>query len=88
LVRRSPCCAVRMGQHQGAPRTARRESFKKPPAFIRQYDVPRLAALALANEHGSRIRVEIAGAKAGQLTIAATGMQRGQDKIAEIPLRG
>src|SRR3984893_14017306 len=77
-----------MGEHQGTPSPARRQCLKKTLSFIGEADMPRFAALALANEHGSGIRVEISGAHTAQLAIAATGMQRGQDKIAEIPLRG
>jgi hypothetical protein len=42
--------------------------------------MPRLAGLALADEDGSAVRVEVTGAKAGKLAIPASGKKRGLDE--------
>ena len=50
--------------------------------------MPGFAALALANEHGSGIQVEVACAQTTQLAVAAAGKQGRLDEIPEITLRG
>ena len=88
LVTSAPCLAVRMGEHQGIARTSSCQRFEKPPPFISDNNVAGLAALALPDKDRSRIRVEVANAKTGQLAISATREQGGLDEIPKIALRG
>jgi hypothetical protein len=76
-----------MSEHQGTPRAGCRQ-WLKALAFIGEDDMPGFAALALANEHGSGIQVEVARAQTAQLAIAAAGKERRLGEIPEIALRG
>src|ERR1700724_1503060 len=50
--------------------------------------MPSLPAFRLADKDRPGFWIEIAGAKAGQLAIAAAGEERRLDEIPKVPLRG
>lgn len=77
-----------MGEHQGVARSASRQRLKEPPPFLGENNVAGLAAFTLADKDRSRIRIEVANAKASEFSVAAPREMRRFDKGSEISLRG
>src|SRR5271170_3514819 len=71
LVRQPPCLAIVAEENELALGAPRGPFGEERVPLVRQNDVARFARLALADGYGPRLGVEVSGAHAGQLAVAA-----------------
>src|SRR5204863_1431612 len=87
LISRSPWRAVSPCEHEGVTGAAARPFLEERYAFIAQFNVARLAALALTNGDRAGIGIEIAGHQPAQFAVSRASHKRGLNEQPKVRIR-